>query len=354
MGTSQLAHADATTAADTPRRWITSWTGTAAGGALGLTALWLAFRTVDWTTVAGLLQTGGVPLLLIVLAAYLPGMALDTLAWGRLLTLLGRPAPFGRLLETLVAAEALRMSLPGGAMLADSLTPAMLRARCATPIPDGAASLAMRKCALGVSQAGFLLAAATLGAPLLRAAAKSAETPWLEASLVGSAFVVLGLSLLAALVLAGAGTGDALWRALHRLPIASLRRALASRRTAFGRFDADAARLLRSRAAWVTLVPFAAAWLCEAAETWLLLQLLGASVSFPEALAIEAAASILRQSGVVVPGGLGVQEVGYVLLITATGVPNPIPLTAAFAVMKRLKEAVWTVTGYALLARGGA
>jgi uncharacterized membrane protein YbhN (UPF0104 family) len=354
MGTSQLAHADATTTADTPRRWITSWTGTVAGGAFGLTILWLAFRTVDWSSVAGLLQTGGLPLPALVFAAYLPAIAFDTLAWARLLAILERRAPFARLLETRLAAEALRMSLPGGAMLADTLTPPLLRVRCGTPVPEGAASLAMRKCALGVSHAAFLLSAAVLGAPLLSTAARSASMPWLSASLVGAALTVLGLSLGGALVLARAGTGDALWRALQRLPIAPLRRALASRREGFGRFDADAARLLRSPAAWTTLVAFGATWLCEAAETWLLLHLLGAPVPFAQALAIEAAASILRQSGVVVPAGLGVQEAGYVLLITATGVSNPVPLTAAFAVMKRLKEAVWTGAGYVLLARSGA
>ena len=52
-----------------------------------------------------------------------------------------------------------------------------------------------------------------------------------------------------------------------------------------------------------------------------------------------------------VPAGLGVQEVGYVALISAAGVANPIAVAAAFSVVKRLKEAFWISVGYGLLAR---
>src|SRR4051812_21900103 len=100
MVPSQVAHADATTAAQTPRRWIKSWAGTAAGGALGLTFLWVAFRSTDWTAVAGRLHAGGLPLLVLVLLAYLPAVMCDTLAWAWLLALLQQRAPFGRLLQT--------------------------------------------------------------------------------------------------------------------------------------------------------------------------------------------------------------------------------------------------------------
>jgi uncharacterized membrane protein YbhN (UPF0104 family) len=353
MGTSQLAHTDATATAENPPRWHGSWTGTALGGTLGLGSLAFAFRSVDWTSVARLLGAGGLALGLVLLA-YLPSVVIDTLAWARLLRRLERPAPFGRLLQTRIATEALRMSLPGGSVLAETLTPPILRTRCGTPLADGVASLAARKCLLGLAHAAFLLTATVVGAPLIDAAARSSAVPWLRSAMVSTALLVLVLSGGASLLLARAGTGEALWRGLQKVPFAPLHRYLEARHAGFGRFDADAARLLRSRSAFATASLFGLAWLAEAGETWLLLHLLGAPVSFTQALPIEAAASILRQAGVVVPAGIGVQEVGYVVLIAATGVPSAAPLAAAFSVAKRLKEALWTGVGYVLLARGRA
>jgi uncharacterized membrane protein YbhN (UPF0104 family) len=52
----------------------------------------------------------------------------------------------------------------------------------------------------------------------------------------------------------------------------------------------------------------------------------------------------------VVPAGLGVQDLGYVTGLAALGVPDATSLGAAFVLVKRAKELLWTAFGYALLA----
>jgi uncharacterized membrane protein YbhN (UPF0104 family) len=55
-----------------------------------------------------------------------------------------------------------------------------------------------------------------------------------------------------------------------------------------------------------------------------------------------------------VPAGLGVQDLGYVAFLHASGVPEAAALGAAFVVLKRAKELAWVAAGWTiLLAAGG-
>lgn len=65
-------------------------------------------------------------------------------------------------------------------------------------------------------------------------------------------------------------------------------------------------------------------------------------------MAVESLAVLLRHVFVLLPAGLGAQELGYVALMSATGMGGQ-SFVAAFAVLKRAKELVWCALGYALL-----
>jgi len=58
---------------------------------------------------------------------------------------------------------------------------------------------------------------------------------------------------------------------------------------------------------------------------------------------------VLRSVGCFAPGGLGVQDLGYVAALGALGVPDAVTAGAAFVVMKRAKELAWALVGYASL-----
>src|SRR5262249_10214575 len=94
-------------------------------------------------------------------------------------------------------------------------------------------------------------------------------------------------------------------------------------------------------------------WLTEAFETFLILALLGAGLAYPQALACESAASLVRAAAFFVPSGMGLQDGAYVGLLQAMGVPDALACATAFVVLKRTKELVWIAVGYALLSRTG-
>jgi putative membrane protein len=103
-------------------------------------------------------------------------------------------------------------------------------------------------------------------------------------------------------------------------------------------------------------------WLTQAAETWLILQLLGAPVGAGAALVIDSLAGAARAAAFFLPGGLGVQEGALGHLARAYGVAPEAAVT--LVLVKRLREVVvglpalvvWAFHERALLDRiaGGA
>ena len=77
-------------------------------------------------------------------------------------------------------------------------------------------------------------------------------------------------------------------------------------------------------------------WLAGAFGTWLALLLLDARVSFANAVAIEAVLAAIRSATIFVPGAIGVQEVGYVLLMPTFGLPPQLGI--AVSLLKRARE----------------
>lgn len=77
-------------------------------------------------------------------------------------------------------------------------------------------------------------------------------------------------------------------------------------------------------------------WLLHTGETWLALYFLGVPSSLANALVLESLGAAVRSAAFVVPGALGVQEGGFVVLGGALGLT---PETAlALALVKRVRE----------------
>jgi len=285
------------------------------------------------------------------LAAYVITMTVDSLGWRRLLRSLGHAVPLPPLVGLRVSIEAIQLSLPWGSVISESLTPAFLRERFRVPLTEAIAATAARKCLFGSTQGVFLIVAAAAGGTLLAAVAQATHFPALRLAFLGVAAVLLVLTGSAMSMLASGAVASWIRARLQSIRLSRLRGFLDRRHEAFGHFDARAAHLFRPKTL-AAAAPFVfGVWLAETFETWLLLRVLGVPISFPQALAVEAGASVLRILGVAVPAGLGVQEVGYVAFIAGTGIPDAASYGAAFAVVKRTKEALWTTIGYTLLLR---
>src|SRR5262249_6676076 len=99
---------------------------------------------------------------------------------------------------------------------------------------------------------------------------------------------------------------------------------------------------------------FYVGWLVEALESYVLLRLVGAEISWAQLLALEASVAVIRSLTVFVPAGLGFQDAGYLAFFAAFKIPDATAVGTAFVILKRAKELVWVVVGYALLAAARA
>lgn len=77
-------------------------------------------------------------------------------------------------------------------------------------------------------------------------------------------------------------------------------------------------------------------WIVSAIGTWLTIRLIGGRIDIAGAIAVESILCALRSAAVVVPGALGVQEAGYVLMLPLFGLPPEMGL--AVSLLKRGRE----------------
>lgn len=80
-----------------------------------------------------------------------------------------------------------------------------------------------------------------------------------------------------------------------------------------------------------------------AGETWLALKFLGHPVTISEALILESIGQAIRSAAFVIPGGLGAQEGGIMLIGAALGLPPDVALASSLC--KRVRELVLGVPG---------
>jgi hypothetical protein len=273
-----------------------------------------AFRNVDLgKAVAAVAGIG--PAAPLVLVPALAALCLDACAWRALLALLGHDVPIARIVRARISAEAIALTMPGGALAAESIKPELLR-DAGVPLRDGIAAVAARKVGVLATNGVWVFAALVLGFPHLPKT------------------IAIGLGV-TALVLGGLSAG--LWTAGRKLGARSLDRV----RLLFG--------TMRSR--WLAIAsPLLAAWVLEAVESFVVLRLLGVDASFSFVVAMEASVSVLRNVVVVAPAGLGVQDAGYAAWLAHIDVMDPASTAAAFVVVKRAKDATIACMGYGLLA----
>jgi putative membrane protein len=108
--------------------------------------------------------------------------------------------------------------------------------------------------------------------------------------------------------------------------------------------DAAVTRLYSQRRALVATSGWhLLSWILGAAEVWLALYLLGHQITPLSALLLESLGQAIRTAAFVVPGALGIQEGGYLVLGGFLGIPPQIAL--ALALLKRVRELLLGLPG---------
>jgi len=86
-----------------------------------------------------------------------------------------------------------------------------------------------------------------------------------------------------------------------------------------------------------------ASWFVGAVEVWIALCALGIPGGFPQAIVLEGVAQGVRSAMFFVPGALGIQEGGYVVVGRLLGIPEEMGL--ALALIRRVRELAFGIPG---------
>ncbi|MEN7530129.1 MULTISPECIES: flippase-like domain-containing protein [unclassified Cupriavidus] len=88
-------------------------------------------------------------------------------------------------------------------------------------------------------------------------------------------------------------------------------------------------------------------WIAGTGEVWLIMHFLGHPVSWAEALLLESVGQAIRGAAFAIPGSLGAQEGGYLLLAPLVGLPPDAALALSLA--KRVRELILGIPGLVYL-----
>ncbi|MDQ6735522.1 MAG: flippase-like domain-containing protein [Nitrospirota bacterium] len=105
------------------------------------------------------------------------------------------------------------------------------------------------------------------------------------------------------------------------------------------------------RALVLSLGMFFLGWLAESLEVYVILYCIGPPADVLTSISIGALAVVIKGGAFFIPGSIGAQEGGYLLLLMAHGYSDLAGIT--FAILRRVRELVWIVIGLICLAALG-
>jgi len=291
----------------------------------GLAPVLARFRILGWAA----------PLILV---PYIVINVLDTSGW-RCTLPAGARIPFSSLYLVRMAGEAVNSMTPTAAVGGEPVKAHLLRAFGVSG-SDALASVVIARTALIASQSAFVLVG--LAALFDRLERHVAGAVWVALLLVvGAGFTLLLVRL------QRRGPVSTVWRWTRRLiPRSAGVARLEARAAAIDARLADFYRIERRAFLRATLWHFAA-WLVGVLEVKLFMTLLGEQISLRDALIVEALSQPIRAVALVIPGGLGAQEVGGVALCSFLGIPEAAGV--ALWLLKRARELVFDVVGLVYL-----
>ena len=245
----------------------------------------------------------------------------------------GLPHPrIGRYVRIRLIREAVNALLPV-AQLGGNLVGIRLLVQRGVPATTAAAGTTLDITLEVVTQLVFTFA----GVAILASTDQGAGAPWVLWTLAGMAAVV------AAFVLAQRGGLLRLVEALIR-PIARVFPGVTIE--SVRGLHAELLRLHRNRTALLQAgAVHLLAWLGGVLETWAVLAAMGHAgpTSLAEAFVIESLGMAARSAGFAVPGALGVQEAGFVVVCALFGIPADAAI--ALSMVKRARELVVCLPG---------
>lgn len=284
--------------------------------------------------------------LLVILLPSLLMYVLEALGWRLTLGPHAAGVAFGRLFAIRTAGEVVNMTTPTAYVGGEPLKAYLLR-RHGVPLVDGLASVVIAKTTMTIAEVMFILLGIGLGFWILgwSGSWRSPSVPMLAAS-VSVGLLLFGTAVFVAVQRRGlfmAALGGLRWFGI-RIPYLEIReqKIQALDRTILEFYARD------RRAFALSTVAFFLGWLAEALEVYAILYYLGTPADLLTAVSIGALSVFIKGGTFFIPGSLGVQEGGNLLLLVAYGFSDLTGIT--FALVRRLRELAWIAIGLGCLA----
>ena len=263
---------------------------------------------------------------------------LEACGWQVTLGPRAKYVPFWRVLAIRTAGEVVNMTTPTAYVGGEPLK-AYLLARQGVPLIEGLASVVTAKTTMTIAQILFILAGIGLGFWLLGSNGSAGQT--VTAALVGVGLLLFGVG--AFVLIQRQGMFTWMLKILRRLGLRL--EYLESREQQLMELDRTIADFYgrRQAAFLLSTVLFLLGWLAEALEVFVMLLCLGEPITVLSAVAIGALSVFIKGDTFFIPGSLGAQDAGNLLLLTAFGYGEVTGIT--FALLRRFREFVWIAIG---------
>ena len=290
-------------------------------------------------------QLGPVALLVMLIPSVIM-YSVEAYAWKVTLGPSGKDIPFWRVLAIRTAGEAVNMTTPSGYVGGEPLKAHLLR-KHHVPMEEAYTSVIIAKTTMTIAEVLFILLGIALGVWLLGGNESSGQT--IPAALLSVG--LLAIVTIGVVFVQRQGLFTWLLECMQKvgLKIAYLE-ARKEKLLSLDRAIRGFYRHKRPAFCASTGLSFLG-WIAEALEVYIIIWFLGGPTMALSALSIAALSVFIKSSTFFIPGSLGTQDGGNLLLLEAFGYSGVTGIT--FALLRRFRELVWIGIGLLCLAMQG-
>ncbi|WP_372368347.1 flippase-like domain-containing protein [Candidatus Uabimicrobium sp. HlEnr_7] len=267
---------------------------------------------------------------------------LDTLGWKYSFSR-SISVPFSTLFYARVAGEAINHVTPTAYLGGEPVKAYILNKKNNVPLAHGFASVMVAKFLMVASEVIFIL----IGIEIAMNVLGDRSNPVIVNIQLSIATLAIFLLVFLALQVYGFGNFFSKWAAKMKILASSLTKY----KEALTKFDSVLLDYYRNEKGRLitSFFYYFLSWCCGVFEVYAFFALTGQTVSWSTIFAIEAIAMTIKGAGFFIPGSIGVQEAGQVMLFKMFGFDSSVGL--AFSILRRSREVLWIVIGLFLLGR---
>jgi uncharacterized protein (TIRG00374 family) len=283
------------------------------------------------------------------LAVLIPSVimySVEAYGWKVVLGRAARGIPFWRLLTIRTAGEVVNMTTPMAYLGGEPLKAYLLK-RYDVPMAEGAASVVIAKTTMTIAEVFYILTGIALAFWILGAGTSAGQT--ITAALLSVGLLVCSIAGFVFIQQRGLFASILSWVKKLGLRI----RSLEAQEEHLRSIDRTILNFYRhhQKAFYASMGVYFFGWMAESLEVFGIIYLLGGSVTVLSALSIGALAVFIKGGSFFIPGSLGAQDAGNLLLLQTFGYSDVTGIT--FALLRRFRELVWIGIGLLCLATVG-